>query len=148
MPLPVEQDMVELPDTTNWERMSDEYRRWDCTPRAISWPIPGEAARASVTSEEVLRQEDGAYVRVAGLVIRRQRPLAKAVFLTLEDEFGHVPLIVWPKTYERLRLVIKELVLLVSGKVTRRDGTLNVIIDSAVPVGAEGARLPRSRDWG
>ena len=38
--------------------------------------------------------DDGVEVTVAGLVIRRQHPGANAIFITLEDEFGHVPLVV------------------------------------------------------
>ena len=45
---------------------------------------------------------------MAGLVIRRQRPLSRAVFMTLEDEFGHIPLMVMPKVYERYRMVLRE----------------------------------------
>ena len=38
---------------------------------------------------------EGERVRVAGRVVRRQRPLGRAVFLTLEDETGLAPVTVW-----------------------------------------------------
>jgi error-prone DNA polymerase len=101
-----------------------------------------------LTSEEVEGLEDGAQVRVAGLVIRRQRPLAKAVFMTLEDEFDHIPLAVWPQTYERLRHVLREPVLLVAGTVSRREGTMNIIVEGARSVSTDGYGVPRSKDWG
>ena len=37
----------------------------------------------------------GDVVRVAHRVVRHQRPLARAVFLTLEDEWRLIPVAVW-----------------------------------------------------
>ena len=80
------------------------------------------------------------------LIIRRQRPLAKAVFITLEDELGHIPLMVWPKTYARLRNVLRAPFVIVQGAVSRRDGTMNIIV-----TGAEVLQVldtpPPSRDF-
>ena len=45
-------------------------------------------------SQDVLDLPNGTEVTVAGLVIRRQQPSAKAVFVTLEDEFGHTPFVI------------------------------------------------------
>ena len=49
--------------------------------------------------------ESGKEVRVAGLVITKQRPgtASGVTFVTLEDETGHVNLIVWKKIAERQR---------------------------------------------
>ena len=38
---------------------------------------------------------DDDVARVAGRVVRRQRPLARAALLTLEDEWGLIPIAVW-----------------------------------------------------
>jgi error-prone DNA polymerase len=35
------------------------------------------------------------------MAIRRQRPRGNVVFITLEDEFGHVPLMVFLQVYGR-----------------------------------------------
>lgn len=76
----------------------------------------------------------------------RQWPLGKAVYLTLEDELGHIPLVVWPQTYERLRQALGEPVLLVSGVVSRQEGTMNIVVQYARPL--EGlASLPRAKNW-
>ena len=83
---------------------------------------------------------------MAGLVIRRQRPLSEAVFVTLEDEFGHIPLVVWPKVYERYRLVLQEPLLMVRGVVSRREGTLNVVVERVQRI--KGLRhLPKAKNW-
>ena len=73
--------------------------------------------------------------------------LAKAVFITLEDEFGHIPLVVWPATFARHRLALKEPVLKVRGQVSRREGTLNIVVSHAEPI--EGPqKVPKAKDWG
>ena len=61
-------------------------------------------------------------VKVAGLVITRQRPgSAKGVvFVTIEDETGVANLIVWPKVFENhRRAVLGARVLAVEGHVQR-----------------------------
>ena len=71
-----------------------------------SQPLPGRAYHGQLRprfnskmccSKDIPRVEDGAEVITAGLVIRRQRPQGKVVFITLEDEFGHIPLMVFPR---------------------------------------------------
>lgn len=74
--------------------------------------------RDVVPSSRLKYMPDGGRVMVAGLVIRRQRPLAKAVFITLEDEHGHSPLILWPKVYERFRRETRAPLLLARGTVS------------------------------
>ena len=73
-------------------------------------------------------------VTVAGVVIRRQRPTGKATFITLEDAFGHSPLILWPSVYKRTRLRTINPILIARGKLSKRDGTLNVVVEDVSPV--------------
>src|SRR5262249_37715840 len=71
----------------------------------------------------------GRLVRVAGMVITRQRPgTAKGfVFLTLEDETGIANVIVRPDLFARDRLaIIEEQFLLVEGVVQNQDGVTSV----------------------
>ena len=58
-----------------------------------------------VTAAELSRLPHGRLVRAAGLVINRQRPgtASGVTFLTLEDETGHVNVVVWRDLAERLR---------------------------------------------
>ncbi|WP_083941989.1 error-prone DNA polymerase [Salinicola socius] len=69
-------------------------------------------------------------VAIAGLVIGRQRPgSAKGVtFLTLEDEFGMVNVVVWPHLAVRYRRILLESRLLrVIGKLESQAGVRHVI---------------------
>ena len=145
--LSVEQDMARLPGLTDWEEMAGEYRTMGIYPEGhLMAKLRPHLGPEVVPSDEVPHLEDGREVTVIGLVIRRQRPLAKAVFLTLEDEFGHTPIVVWPKTYERYRLVLLEPLLKVRGTVSRREGTMNIVLTHAEEL--HGPRdLPDSRSW-
>ena len=141
------QDVVDLPEHTTWERMNNEYRTMGLYPSGhVMEQIRKKLEQKVATSLEVANLEDGAPVAVAGLVIRRQRPLAKAVFITLEDEFGHTPLIIWPKVYERYRQVLKEPLLLAEGTVSRREGTMNVVMSQARAISSM-EEAPKAKNW-
>jgi error-prone DNA polymerase len=71
----------------------------------------------------------GRRVRVAGMVITRQRPgTAKGfVFLTLEDETGIANIIVRPDLFARDRLVVvEEPFLIIDGVLQNQDGVTSV----------------------
>jgi error-prone DNA polymerase len=99
-----------------------------------------------LSSRDIEARADGDIVTVAGLVIRRQRPLAKAVFLTLEDEFGHIPLVVWPGEFAKYRQLIREPMLIIQGEVSRRGGIMNIVAKHVEPMPAMN-NLPKSKNW-
>ncbi len=80
------------------------------------------------------------------MVIRRQRPRGKVVFITLEDEFGHVPLMVFPQVYGRSEHKFKSPFLVVKGRLSRREGTHNVVVNEVRPFSAL-EKAPSSKDW-
>ena len=146
--LPVEQDMVGLPPLSEWDKMLGEYRTMGLHPNGhfMAYVRPRLGSKV-MSSEEVVGLEDGTEVTVAGLVVRRQHPGVKAVFITLEDEFGHTPLVVWPKEFQRYRLVIRKPVLKVRGIVSRRQGTMNVVVQHVESIRTSYA-LPPAKNWG
>ena len=97
------------------------------------------------------RAPHGAKIKVAGLVITRQRPAtAKGmVFITLEDETGHVNLVVTPPVYERFREARDEVLLLCDGVVEREGDVVNVrttrLARLAAREGTFAERAPRRR---
>ncbi|MEE8465307.1 MAG: OB-fold nucleic acid binding domain-containing protein, partial [Dehalococcoidia bacterium] len=145
--LPVEQDMADLPEQSQWETMGEEYRIMGLYPEGHLMALARPHLRPGILSSRDLDgKADGETVTVAGLVIRRQRPLAKAVFLTLEDEFGHIPLVVWPGEFAKYRQVIKEPLLIIRGQVSRRDGTMNIVAQHVEPMPAMD-HLPKAKSW-
>jgi error-prone DNA polymerase len=89
-----------------------------------------ELSRLGVlTASELPNRRGGHRVRVAGMVITRQRPgTAKGfVFLTLEDETGVSNIIVRPDLYDRERTdVVRQPFLMVDGILQHQDGVISV----------------------
>jgi len=81
-------------------------------------------------------------VRVAGMVVARQRPGTAngIVFLLLEDEHGTINLIVPAPVYERHRLTVRtEPLVMAEGKLERlpaAGGAINVLVDRVEPISA------------
>ena len=76
------------------------------------------------------RMRNGQSVKLAGIVLIRQRPgSAKGVcFITLEDETGVANLVVWPKVMEAYRKVImRARVIDVRGMVQRSEDVIHVV---------------------
>jgi len=145
--MPVDQDMPALPEATDWEVMEGEYRTMGIHPRSHLMAHLRAQLPQVTTSAEIWSKPDSAEVQVAGLVVRRQRPQAKAYFLTLEDEFGHTPTLAWLSTYQQYRHVIREPALLITGTVSAREGTMNVVIRHVEPLPNLGHASPPSKNW-
>jgi len=87
------------------------------------------AMRGILRASDLRSARQGRRVRVAGMVITRQRPgTAKGfVFLTLEDETGIANIIVRPDLFARDRLVIvEEPFLIVDGVLQSQDGVTSI----------------------
>jgi len=87
------------------------------------------AMRGIVRAIDLRSARHGRRVRVAGMVITRQRPgTAKGfVFLTLEDETGVANIIVRPDLFARDRLaIVEEPFLIVDGVLQMQDGVISV----------------------
>ena len=129
--LNVVDDIVPLKPMTEAERLVADYAG---TGLSIG-RHPMALRRDELAMRGVLRASDlraarpGRRVRVAGMVITRQRPgTAKGfVFLTLEDETGIANIIVRPDLFASDRLVIiEEPFLIVGGVLQSQDGVTSV----------------------
>lgn len=147
LPLPVKQDLVDLDAPSEWERMKEEYNVLSLFPAGhIMSSLRPRFNSGMCCSKDIPGLRDGTEVITAGLVIRRQRPRGKVVFITLEDEFGHIPLMVFPQVYERNEHRFKSPFLIISGRLSRREGTHNVVVERVKPFSALD-KVPSSKDW-
>ena len=81
-------------------------------------------------AQDLWALRDGSAATAAGLVINRQRPgsASGVIFMTLEDETGHVNIVVWPAVAEKQRqALLNSRLLAVSGRVQQEDGVLHLI---------------------
>jgi error-prone DNA polymerase len=95
------------------------------------------------TSRELAELRSGTRVCVAGMVTARQRPgTAKGiVFLLLEDDTGMTNVIIYPDCYERHRALLRaEPLVIVHGRLERRDRNINVIAERIERIAAPAHR--------
>jgi error-prone DNA polymerase len=130
-------DGIELPDLSRAERMGIEYG-------VLGLPVgdqvmalyrPWLQKMGILSSLDLEVRRDKEKVKVAGLVVVRQAPpTAKGhVFITLEDEWGLVNVIVRPGVYEKFRHSLRNAPLIaVEGVLQRRDGGESVLVERAV----------------
>ncbi len=123
--IPNEQEMeasTPLRAMTAEERLIADFNGIGMTigPQLMAYHRAEMDRRKVVPASELSKTPDGAYARIAGVVIARQRPGTAAgfVFLSLEDETGISRAIVDPYVYERNRLSITH------GKILQVEGIL------------------------
>jgi error-prone DNA polymerase len=106
----------------------------------------GELLRMRVSrATDLAAFRHGAWVKVAGAVVVRQRPgTAKGfVFLNLEDETGLVNVIVRPALFHRHRLaLVNEPFLLIEGTLQRQDNVTSIRAERLAPLRHRLASVP------
>jgi error-prone DNA polymerase len=144
----------ELRALTPWESMLADYGATGLTvkdhPLKLLRPrLPAGAA----TSRDLETLRHGSRIRIAGVVVARQRPGTAngIVFILLEDEFGTINLIVPPAIYERHRLAVRtEPLMLVEGKLERlaaAGGAINVMVDRISSLARPDQPLAEVKDF-
>lgn len=82
------------------------------------------------STKELAEVKDGQMVKVAGLVLVRQRPgtAAGVCFITIEDESGFSNLVVWQSLFEKYRReILQSRLLMVEGKLQREGEVVHII---------------------
>ncbi|MFT3726352.1 MAG: error-prone DNA polymerase [Terricaulis sp.] len=85
-------------------------------------------------SEQLRDMKSGQRVRVAGLVLVRQRPgtASGVIFMTLEDETGIANIVVWPRMFEEYRKqILGGRLVAVDGVVQTESGVTHVVAERA-----------------
>jgi len=107
--------------------------------------------RCVVPASQLAQMPRNRWVKVAGIVLLRQRPsTAKGItFVTLEDETGMVNLIVRQEVWERYRKVARSAVaMLAYGKLQHEAGVIHVLVSRLEDLSAEFRDLnTTSRDF-
>jgi error-prone DNA polymerase len=123
-----------LPPLGPWERIVADYRTTGMTLGEHPMRLMRPGLAPDVTDSAGLAESGhGRRVRVAGMVVARQRPATAkgVVFMLLEDERGTINLIVPPPVAERCRMAIRSSgFVLARGKLEHREGTTNVVVSS------------------
>ncbi|MEP4190885.1 MAG: OB-fold nucleic acid binding domain-containing protein, partial [Sneathiella sp.] len=132
---------------------------------------PVSFLRPHLHTQQVLRSADltscrsGRKVKIAGLVLVRQRPgtASGVIFMTLEDETGTSNVIVWPKKFEIYRkIILSARLVLVHGEMQEEQGVIHIIAnkiedlsealvalteEGATPFSPFGKKLSKPNIW-
>ncbi|KAF0815343.1 Error-prone DNA polymerase [Andreprevotia sp. IGB-42] len=142
-----------LPPITLGQDVVFDYRAMGLTLRAHPLSLLRQrlGKERLLTAADINNAPDRRIVRVAGLVVGRQRPgtATGVVFVTLEDETGNVNVIVWNDLVERQRReLLGSQLMAVYGIVQREGLVVNVLAKRLVDKTALlGELTVRSRDF-
>ena len=157
---------VLLPTATRQEEMFADYQTGGLS--LADHPLHFErerlAALGIATAATAGAAAEGHHVKVAGIVLTRQRPVTAkgTIFLTIEDETGAANIVIRPEVWSRAdHSARRAAVLIVHGRIQRRGSVVHVVatkFETAAPHGDDAeqpattspalAALPRmSRDF-
>ncbi len=147
---------VSLPQMTLGEHVLADYIAIRMSLKAHPMALLKEDfhARNYLRSARLRDLPSGRMVKVAGIVLIRQRPgtASGVIFSTLEDETGIANIIIWPKVFEKYRRIALGARLLgVRGRLQSEQGVIHVIagelFDMSGHLSNLAARQPPSRDF-
>jgi error-prone DNA polymerase len=131
-----------LPEMPLSEHVVNDYRtlRLSLKAHPMSFLRDRISPHGILACAELKRTRDGSRVKVAGVVLVRQRPgsAAGVVFMTIEDETGVANSVIWPKVLERERKVVMGArLVVVHGRIQRHEDIIHVVAE----------RLEDRSDW-
>lgn len=90
--------------------------------------------RRVITAQQLPQLKHGTFTRACGLITMRQRPMTAngTIFLTLEDETGHVNVVIWQRLWERQRSIILNASLIAVDGIMEGDGEVYHLIAKRV----------------
>jgi len=148
-----DEPLVELPEMGLEEEVYADYRTTGLSLKAhpISF-VREELVRNRVTTAEgLVNYPNDRHVRVAGIVLLRQRPsTAKGItFVTLEDETGSMNLVVKQPIWERYYKIARgSSAWIAHGKLERRGEVIHVVVNRIEDLSDRVEKLnSKSRDF-
>jgi len=124
---------VELPLMSNSEHVVQDYASTALSLKAhpVSFVREQLQLLKVLSTQEANNTEDGKLIKVAGLVLVRQRPgtAGGVCFITIEDESGFSNLVVFQNLFEKYRKeILGARLLMVEGKLQREGEVVHVIV--------------------
>jgi error-prone DNA polymerase len=124
---------LSLPLMTDAEHVIEDYAATSLSLKAHPVSFIREKLQALHISaaKDLVNMPDGAPVKVAGLVLVRQRPgtASGICFITIEDESGVANLVVFQKLFDHYRKeILQSRLLMVEGKVQKEGKVIHVVV--------------------
>ena len=122
----VAEPQIQLPLPTEGEDIVADYMGLGLTLGRHPLALLREklARKRILNSAQWAEVPNGRHVKLAGIIKVRQRPgsASGVLFMTLEDETGHVNVVVWPQTVETFRSEVLGASMVCVAGVTQREG--------------------------
>jgi len=151
--LDADEPVAQLPAMQLREQVAADYAHTGLSLKAhpVSF-VRGELnARKILACAQLRETKDGAFVRVAGIVLVRQRPdtAVGVVFVTIEDETANANLILWPNVFQRYRKAARTAAgMIVEGRLQRQGEVIHVVAQKIFDLAELMPALERrSRDF-
>lgn len=142
----VPEEKASLPEMALSEHVVQDYATTSLSLKAhpVSF-VREQLGQLHVSSASTLeRAKDGDQVKVAGLILVRQRPetATGVCFITLEDETGTMNLVVFKKFFDQYRKeIIQSRLLMVEGKLQKEGEVIHVMVRRCFNISRLLARL-------
>ena len=138
--IPAEDLSAPLPEMSLGEQILEDYHTIGFSLRAHPVSLLRERLnRLGVTPNiKLATAGNGDRIKVAGLVLVRQRPgtASGVIFMTLEDDGGIANIVVWPKVFEAYRrIVLGSRMVAIEGKLQREGLVIHVVADRVTDLG-------------
>lgn len=129
----IHEGQIELPLMTAGEHVVQDYASTALSVKAhpVSFVRAQLSALNILSAKEIKAAEDGIYVKVAGLVLVRQRPQTASgvCFMTIEDETGKVNVVIFQKLFDRFRKeILQSKLIMVEGVLQKQGQVIHVIV--------------------
>ena len=127
------EQQIQLPEMMLSEHVVQDYGATSLSLKAhpVSF-VRDKLLMLQVTSTAQLANlKDGTTVKVAGMILVRQRPgtASGICFITIEDESGTANLVVFQKLFEKYRKeILRSRLLMVEGKIQKEGGVIHVVV--------------------
>lgn len=124
---------VALPEMTPSEHVVQDYSSLSLSLKAhpVHFVRKQLSRHRIVSTSELSGIPDGAFVKVAGIVLVRQRPgtASGICFITIEDETGSANLVVFRQLFDQYRKeILQSKLLMVTGKLQREGEVIHVVV--------------------
>lgn len=128
-----EEKNIQLPEMTVSEHVVHDYATLALSLKAHPVCFVREKLEQLrvLPTNELSNTPDGQQVRVAGLVLVRQRPgtASGVCFMTIEDEFGFANLVIFQNLFDKFRKeILQSRLIMVEGKLQREGEVIHVIV--------------------
>lgn len=127
------EDKADLPEMSLSEHVVHDYGSLGLSVKAhpVSFIRKDLDTFNILSAEQLNAANDGDMVKVAGLILVRQRPgtASGICFITLEDETGTMNLVVFAKLFDEYRKeIVQSRLLMVEGKLQKEGSVIHVIV--------------------